>query len=107
MPKNITKIKDFFKNLDHKKLRKAFVVTICILVCCLSITFANNFFISRWFIVMPIFVGLILLFTIIYIILYYKIKKQQKTENDLKIEQVLEQRRKLEKEEWQKKSKEA
>lgn len=89
----VQKIKDFFKNLDKQKLTKIFVVIICVLICGLSMTFANRILQTWYFIIIPIFLGLILIFTIVFVVLWFWIKKKSKTENDLKIEQVLKQRK--------------
>lgn len=98
-------IKQFFTDFNQKKLRELFVFIYCFLVCCLAITFANDVIKKWYFIILPIFIGLTSIAVIVHVLLYFWLKNKAKTPNDLKIEQVLKERKEQEKKEWEKKFK--
>ena len=94
---NIKKIRDYFKSFDQKKLNKLFFIILCIVICSFSLTFANNVLLEWYLVILPIFGSFIIFAIVIYLILRWWIIKNCKTENDLKIEKILKERKKEEK----------
>ena len=98
-------IKKYFTEFNQTKLKNLFVFTYCFLFCCLTITFANDFMKKWYYIILPVFIGLLVIVIIVHVVLYYWLKNKAKTTNDLKIEKILKERKVQEKKDWENKFK--
>lgn len=95
-------IKEYFTNFNQRKLSNLFIFIYCFFVCCLVITFSNDFIKKWYYIILPVFVGLIVIAIIVHVFLYHWLKNKSKTPNDLKIEKILKERKEQEKKDWEK-----